>query len=221
MQGIHQCVETPGPLGEIPGLRACFITRIPGIETVCDKATALERLHPAHLKILSGEEPGCHSLVTAEQIHGNEVLWVDGPAALPIPRIDGLATARRGLTLGIHVADCAPVWLVARNGSAGALLHAGRKGTELGIVTRGIRLLLTVGRLRATDLLVVIGPCIRPPCYEVDFAREIARQALAEGIEEVHDEGICTACHPGRYYSYRRESGLTGRMLATLTLLPN
>jgi copper oxidase (laccase) domain-containing protein len=66
---------------------------------------------------------------------------------------------------------------------------------------------------------VTIGPCIRPPCYEVDFAAEIRRQAAGEGVLEIHDEEICTACHPERYYSYRREKGMTGRMLATLTLI--
>jgi copper oxidase (laccase) domain-containing protein len=74
--------------------------------------------------------------------------------------------------------------------------------------------------LSPKDLILVIGPCIRPPCYEVDFAAEIRRQAHEAGMTDILDECICTACHPERYYSYRRELGLTGRMLATLTLLP-
>jgi copper oxidase (laccase) domain-containing protein len=73
---------------------------------------------------------------------------------------------------------------------------------------------------QAGEFLAIIGPCIRPPCYEVDFAAEIARQASEEGIHEILDAGTCTACTLDRYYSYRHEKGLTGRMLATLTLRP-
>jgi copper oxidase (laccase) domain-containing protein len=108
---------------------------------------------------------------------------------------------------------------VALDGSSGALLHSGKKGTELGIVREGIHTLTERTRKEPDEFLAVVGPCIRPPCYEVDFAADIRKQALKAGITEIHDAGICTACHPERYYSYRREKGLTGRMLATLTLL--
>ena len=129
-------------------------------------------------------------------------------------------TSERGITLGIYVADCASVWIVAKNGTAGALLHSGKKGTELGIVTKGIEMLGNEFRLKPHELIVAIGPCIRPPCYEVDFAATIRSQARASGVTEIQDDLICTACHPDHYYSYRRERGLTGRMLATLTLIP-
>lgn len=157
--------------------------------------------------------------MTAEQIHGSRVALVDVPSEDPVPGVDGLVTTRRRLTLGIYVADCAPVWIVARDGNSGALLHSGKKGTELGIVREGIHAITGLTGKDPNEFLAVIGPCIRPPCYEVDFAAEIRKQASQEGITEIHDAGICTACHSERYYSYRREKGLTGRMLATLTLL--
>jgi copper oxidase (laccase) domain-containing protein len=73
---------------------------------------------------------------------------------------------------------------------------------------------------------VAVSPCIRPPHYEVDFAAAIAAQAHAAGIGvhgsagggAFHDAGTCTASHPDLYYSYRREQGRTGRMLALLAL---
>jgi copper oxidase (laccase) domain-containing protein len=37
-------------------------------------------------------------------------------------------------------------------------------------------------------------------------------------LEEIHDSGVCTACHLNAYYSYRAEKGRTGRMLALLAL---
>lgn len=213
-------LETIPELRDIPGVKASFIGRIPGVDVAVPREEAMARLAPDHRGLLDTFLGKNLPMVTAEQIHGSLVAIIDAPAALPLPGTDGLATTRRGLTLCIYVADCAPVWIVARDGSAGALLHSGKKGTELGITREGIRALTDCSGKEADAFVAVIGPCIRPPCYEIDFAADIARQARDAGISDVHDAGICTACHPERYYSYRREKGLTGRMLATLTLLP-
>ena len=210
-------------LDAIPGIKARFIGRIPGVDVTLQREETIERLVPHHLEILESEGLGSTPLVTAEQVHGNRVAQVDAPPYnnAPIAGTDGLLTSARGITLGIYVADCAPVWVVARNGAGGALLHSGKKGTELGILSVGIKALCALGNFAPADLLVLIGPCIRPPCYEVDFAAEIRRQAYAAGIGSIRDDLTCTACHPDLYYSYRMERGLTGRMLATLTLLPS
>ena len=44
------------------------------------------------------------------------------------------------------------------------------------------------------DLLVLIGPCIRPPLFEVDIAAMIQRDAIAAGVpaSQVQDSGTCT-----------------------------
>ena len=180
----------------------------------------MNALLPHQRRLLSEQGLGSYPMVTAEQIHGSKIATIDNPSEKPVPGVDGLVTARRGITLGISVADCAAVWIVARDGSAGALLHSGKKGTELGIVPNGIRTLCSLSQKTPAELVLVLSPCIRPPCYEVDFAAEIRNQAVRAGVTEIHDEGVCTACHPELYYSYRREKGMTGRMLATLTLLP-
>jgi hypothetical protein len=213
-------VEIPPPLEDLPGIAARFIGRASGIDTVCERTLAMDRLIPTHLTTLHEQGLGDFPLVTAEQVHGKKISLVTEPPKQPIPGVDGLVTTRRGITLGIYVADCAHVWIVACDASAGALLHSGKKGTHLGITREGISALTELTDKGAEEFLAVIGPCIRPPCYDVDFATEIARHAREAGIREVHDAKICTACHPDRYYSYRREKGLTGRMLATLTLLP-
>jgi copper oxidase (laccase) domain-containing protein len=199
---------------------AHFIGRIPDVEVSLERAAAMNALLPHQRRLLSEQGLGSYPMVTAEQIHGSKIATIDNPSEEPLPGVDGLVTARRGITLGISVADCAAVWIVARDGSAGALLHSGKKGTELGIVPNGIRTLCSLSQKTPAELVLVISPCIRPPCYEVDFAAEIRNQAIRAGVTEIHDEGVCTACHPELYYSYRREKGMTGRMLATLTLLP-
>jgi copper oxidase (laccase) domain-containing protein len=131
---------------------------------------------------------------------------------------DGLITNRRGVALGIYVADCCAVYIVDAKTPAIGLVHSGRKGTELGVVTHAIRQMVDRFGSDPANLIVQLSPCIRPPHYEVDFAAKIIRQCRALGVKEIHDSGICTACNLKRYYSYRAEKGKTGRMLAVLAL---
>jgi hypothetical protein len=136
------------------------------------------------------------------------------------PGCDGIITNRRGIVLGIYVADCCAVYIVDAKTPATGLVHSGRKGTELGVVTNAINQMIDRFGSHPADIIVQLSPCIRPPHYEVDFAAEIVRQCRALGVNKIHDSGICTACDLDRYYSYRAESGKTGRMLALIGLNP-
>jgi copper oxidase (laccase) domain-containing protein len=136
------------------------------------------------------------------------------------PGCDGIITNQRGVALGVYVADCCAVYIVDPKTPALGLVHSGRKGTELGVVTNAIREMIDRFGSDPANMMVQLSPCIRPPHYEVDFAAEIIRQCRALGIQQIHDSGICTACDLARYYSYRAEKGKTGRMLAVLGLHP-
>ena len=136
------------------------------------------------------------------------------------PACDGIITNQRGITLGIYVADCCAVYIVDPKTPAIGLVHSGRKGTELGVVTNAMRQMIERFASDPASMIVQLSPCIRPPHYEVDFAAEISRQCRALGVQHIHDSGTCTASALGRYYSYRAEKGKTGRMLAVLGLDP-
>jgi copper oxidase (laccase) domain-containing protein len=97
-------------------------------------------------------------------------------------------------------------------------VHSGKKGTELAVVASAIEMMTARFGSRASDLVVQLSPCIRPPHYEIDFAAAIVRQCRDLGVTSVRDGGVCTACDLARYYSYRAEKGRTGRMLAFLAL---
>jgi polyphenol oxidase len=131
---------------------------------------------------------------------------------------DGIITNRREVALGIHVADCCAVYIVDPKKPAIGLVHSGKKGTELGVVTNAIAQMKAHFGSNPADLVVQLSPCIRPPHYEIDFAAKIIGQCREQGVKQIHDSGICTACHPDLYYSYRAEKGKTGRMLALLAL---
>lgn len=216
--GICCPVEFFEELDGLSFVRAAFFQRCPGIDVQVDRSEALTRLADAHQRArhdIFGDLP----LQTAEQVHDNQVAVVEAPGAV-IPGADAMITSTPGIVLGIHVADCAAVFAVDCRNQAIGLAHSGRKGTERRIVPNMIQRMGEVYGTLPSDLVLVVSPCIRPPHYETDFAAEIVDQAHGVGVAEVVDAGTCTASNPDRYYSYRREKGQTGRMLALLAILP-
>jgi polyphenol oxidase len=216
------------PFEQFPALSAIgicrhvFTQRIPGIDVSRPKAEALERLDAAHREIRNAIGVGDWPLVTAQQIHGNKIAFVDASVGSDkeFAGCDGLITSYRGIALGVYVADCCAAYIVDPKTPAIGLVHSGRKGTELGVAPNAIRQMIDRFGSDPTTMIVQLSPCIRPPHYEVDFAAEIVRQCRALGMKEIDDTGVCTACDLDRYYSYRAEKGKTGRMLALLGLNP-
>ncbi len=202
--------------------RHVFTQRIRGIDVSHDKAEALSRLDAVHREIRGSIGMGGWPLLTAEQIHGKKVAIVDRPVDSDkhFAGCDGFITNQRRIALGIYVADCCAIYLVDPNTPAIGLVHSGRKGTELGVVTNAITQMVECFGSEPAELIVQLSPCIRPPHYEIDFAEEIIEQCRAQGVLKIHDSGVCTACDLDRYYSYRAEKGKTGRMLALLGLNP-
>ena len=164
------------------------------------------------------------------QVHGDEVVRVDGPARGAGATADAAVTAGAGCAVAVLTADCAPVALASDEGVVG-VAHAGWTGVLAGVVQRTVKEMRSQG---ATDVRALIGPCIRPECYEFG-ARELdgvvdrygadvaaltadgrpaldlaaaVRAALAEqDVREVDDVGVCTSCatdgdEPG-YWSWR------------------
>ena len=209
--------ETFPALSALPVLHA-FTGRVPGLDVKMDRTAALARLSEHHDDIRSQIGAGGRRLITAEQIHGATVMHVTARDTAPVSGTDALITDDPAVCLGIYVADCGPVWLVDPVRRAIGCIHSGRKGTQLGIAAAAIETMVKSYGCVRSDIVAQLGPCIRPPHYEVDFAAEIIRQCRAAGVASVHDCGRCTAADAERYYSYRREKGQTGRMLALLAL---
>jgi polyphenol oxidase len=209
--------ETFPALSALPVVHA-FTHAVPGLAIRTDRASALALLESHHRQVLADLGLADRHLVTAKQVHAAAVARVDAGTAAPVQGIDALITNDRRVALGIHVADCGPIWLVDTLHRAIGCIHSGRKGTDLNIAGATIAAMQREFGTVPTDLVAQLGPCIRPPHYEVDFASEILRQCRAAGVAQVHDCQACTASNPSRYYSYRAEKGQTGRMLAILAL---
>ena len=154
-----------------------------------------------------------------EQTHGVGVALVNqGGKGKVIPAVDALITREKNLSLVIRVADCGPVWIHCEKTGAIGLVHSGRKGTEAGVVGATIRRMREEFGSEPSSMLALLGPCIRPPHYEVNFAGEILRQLEREKVGKVVDSGLCTASDLTRFYSYRAEKGQTGRHFGIVSL---
>lgn len=219
MQSSVLPIET-FPALERVGCHHGFVGRVPGIELSHDKAVVLENLDKVHQQARQILGLGDRKFITVRQVHGDKIAIVDSAPAADhcFEDCDGLITNQRNVCLGVYVADCCAVYLVDRDSRAIGLVHSGKKGTALGVVRSAIESMRQEFGIESGDLIVQLSPCIRPRHYEIDFAAEIVRQCREAGVEEISDDGVCTACDLEHYYSYRAEKGRTGRMLAMLAL---
>ena len=206
-------------INSINGLEARFLNRVEGVEVDTDRLATVSRLEPFHRDAVEKMGFSWDQCWRAEQVHGKKVAIVrSGETAVTITGVDGLISQDAGVVLGIYVADCGAIYLADEVTGAFGLLHSGKKGTELGILPRALAMMREEFGTKPENVRVALSPCIRPPAYEVDFASEIKRQAMAAGVrdENFTDSGICTSQDLEKYYSYRAEMGVTGRMLALL-----
>ncbi len=164
------------------------------------------------------ERIGGGRIAQARQVHGTDVIAANPDA---VAEADGQVTDAPGVAAMALVADCLPIALVAPEGVG--MLHAGWRGLAGGVIANGVEALRALG---AERIAAAIGPGAGPCCYEVgDEVRAafgtsgrtvdlkaIARERLADaGVETVHDCGLCTMHDPERFFSHRRDGGVTGR----------
>jgi YfiH family protein len=102
-----------------------------------------------------------HSLVHVSQQHGADV--VDGDRTSLGAKGDAIALARPDRAAMILVADCLPIALVDPKRRQLALVHAGWKGLEAGVVHAAVSALVR----RPDRLVAYVGPGISAAAYQV------------------------------------------------------
>ncbi|WP_229900195.1 peptidoglycan editing factor PgeF, partial [Streptomyces capoamus] len=109
-------------------------------------------------------------VVWMNQVHGAGVAVVDEPwGDRPVPEVDAVVTARRGLALAVLTADCVPVLLADPDAGVAAAAHAGRPGLVAGVVPAAVRAMVSLGA--APERIVArTGPAVCGRCYEVPEA---------------------------------------------------
>jgi YfiH family protein len=172
------------------------------------------------------------------QKHTDTVIVVENDMR---PKVaDAVITRKKGLLIGVQVADCIPVLLFDRKNSIIGAVHAGWRGTALKIVKKTVEKMMEYALTIPEDIFVAMGPCIKMNCYPVDkdvkaavfnatgegkyfskiqdnkFLLDVTGanmiQLLSTGIpeENIWHSEECTHCMPEKYYSYRYSKEYTG-----------
>ncbi len=161
------------------------------------------------------------------QEHGDQIHIIRG-AERPSTG-DGLVLVKKGVAGIIKTADCMPVIIADPVYPMAAIVHAGWRGTAVRIAQKAVRTMLGLGAARER-MIALLGPSIRSCCYKVgedvrsvfrkeefddaifnevngdlflDLADANRRTLEKEGLEEIHDSGLCTH-HNESFASYRR-----------------
>ncbi|CAM3737775.1 peptidoglycan editing factor PgeF [Deinococcus frigens] len=183
---------------------------------------------------------GSAQFARLHQVHGTAVIVVDGPG---VWTGDALVSATPGVLLAIGTADCYP--LLLEDAAAGVIgaAHAGWKGTLGRIAEKTVGAMCELGAL-PDRIRAAVGPGICGARYGVgaevaakfadaglgDFVQHRGGQPhldlaganravlLAAGLpqDSIWLSGRCST--ETDFYSYRRDSGKTGRMWAVIGL---
>jgi YfiH family protein len=177
------------------------------------------------------------------QVHGADVAVVDADAIAranggTIARADAAVTWQPDVVLAVRVADCLPVLLADRDGSAIGIAHAGWRGLAAGVLENTVAAMDCPGE----RISAWLGPAIGSEAFEVgadvhdafvqsdpdaqdafvatsprkwhaDLAALARRRLARSGVRSVTGGELCTYSDPSRFFSFRRD-GTNGRMAA-------
>lgn len=158
---------------------------------------------------------------------------------------DACVTDRPGLGMSLTTADCVPIFYHDPEHGAVAVAHAGWRGTVAGVAETTLRTLAERYGSRPEAVRVGIAPAIGPCCFEVDAdvagpfearfpGEDLVRKLgtkwrinlwqanrlvlLSSGVlpDHIAVGDLCTACRQDLFFSYRRDRGTTGRMVAAI-----
>ncbi|MEU5890056.1 peptidoglycan editing factor PgeF [Streptomyces sp. NPDC047461] len=181
-----------------------------------------------------GIDPG--RVVWMNQVHGAEVAVVsEAWGDRPVPEVDAVVTAERGLALAVLTADCTPVLLADPVAGVVGAAHAGRPGMIAGVVPAAVRAMTELGAEPAR-IVARTGPAVCGRCYEVpdamradvsaaepaayaetswgtpavDVTAGVHAQLERLGVRDREQSPVCTL-ESGDHFSYRRDR-TTGRL---------
>jgi YfiH family protein len=189
------------------------------------------------VKKISSEEK---HIIVPQQIHGNGCLTIKKREELKRKyKGDAILTDRKDIFLTVSVADCLPIFLVEPKRKVVGLVHAGWRGTLLGIAKETIRKAEDEFGCKPEDLTLLFGPSIQKCCYEIsevmailfdedclirrpgekpklDLMKINLKQFLNCGVKgkKIFATNDCTCCNKDMFHSFRRDGDKAGRMIA-------
>lgn len=209
-----------------------------------DRAVFMQQTHSDHINVIINDIAGrARSKRCETTYHCGRGARSHEDA---FPDTDALITQEKGTALCLQVADCAPVLLCDPVREVVGAAHAGWRGCVQNISGKTIQRMTQEFGSNPQDVVAAIGPAIGPCCFEVgeNVIKEVRQKGL-EGLSGSHwdlweankaqlvDAGVpernieilreCTSCTKDnagewKYFSYRREGGEAGRMVAVISL---
>lgn len=196
----------------------------------------LNQVHSNRVWILHPNHPESAAL----QRHSSIQSSLNEPQSLE-PTADGSYTESANLVCAVLTADCLPVLLCNRQGTAVAAIHVGWRGCLGGILANAVASF----KSPPEEILAWLGPAIGPKAYEVGedlfdaFTQHNALMAKAfeprphqkyqanlyqlatlalesNGVKSVYGGEHCTYTENKSFFSYRREGGITGRIASLI-----
>jgi YfiH family protein len=175
-----------------------------------------------------------------EQVHSTNVRRVDGAGIYQ--QTDALITREKNVFLAVVVADCFPVFLFDPGSATVAVIHAGWRGTQAGIIENTLERFKSEPAVTAGRIIAAIGPGLQSECFEVrkdvyelfaqrylsvhpeadkkylNLRQVIVDKLLQQGVpeEQIGWNSECTFCSAEKYYSYRRDGKNSGRMMGII-----
>lgn len=161
---------------------------------------------------------------------------------------DGLVTDVPGLPLFVFSADCITVLLFDPARRAVGAVHAGWRGTALGIVKKAVETMTAAYGTDPADLRAAIGPGIGPCCFEthgdvpqallagmgedarpfiapygeekfhVDLKGVNRRWLELAGVRQIDVCDLCTACRGDLFWSHRKLGSRRGVQVSAIAL---
>ncbi len=138
------------------------------------------------------------SIIKNRQVHGRRVRPVTAADILSAPELpgtveaDGLITDVPGLCLTVFSADCLPVLLCDPQRRVIAAVHAGWRGTALGIAAQAVEQMTADYGCRPDSIRAAIGPGISACCFET---RSDVPDGLRDGLSR--EAETCISPLPG------------------------
>jgi len=106
-------------------------------------------------------------IVTMRQVHGDQIVEVKDKKLKEAGEADGMVSAEAGIHLGVLTADCVPILLVAPKRRVVAAVHAGWRGTLMGIAAKMVCRFNDDSGVAPEEIEAALGPSIGACCYEV------------------------------------------------------
>ena len=152
--------------------------------------------------------------VSAQQVHKDKIALVrkedKGKGAFKhskgIAKTDALITDIPGIPLLMCYADCVPIFILDPVKKAIALIHGGRKGTELELTLKTLFKMKKIFKTNPRSCLAAIFPSIGPCCYSIKEENKIDDYWLNE--VKYNDEPISLQNKSGRSLDLKRANHL-------------